>query len=130
MHGKAFILPADDNAVVAGSSNLTYSGLCRNEELGLGVFDGAPVGEAAEWFSELWDGAVEFDLAAIYEARYAEYEPWLIWLKILWERYGVELADEAGAGQIHLAKFQVDGVKRAMRMLNDNHGIAEIPQVE
>lgn len=123
MHGKAFILPADDNAVVAGSSNLTYSGLCRNEELGLGVFDAAPVGEAAEWFSELWDGAVEFDLAAIYEARYAEYEPWLIWLKILWERYGVELADEAGAGQIHLAKFQADGVARAMRMLNDNHGV-------
>ncbi len=123
MHGKAFILPDGESALVAGSSNLTYSGLCRNEELGIGVFDSPPVGEAAQWFDELWEESEVFDLAAVYEARFVEHSPWLIWMKFLWERYGAALLEEAGPSGIHLTLFQRDGVSRALDLLDRQHGV-------
>ena len=39
------------------------------------------------WFQRLWDDAEDYDLAAIYRERFAEYPPYLIYLRALWERY-------------------------------------------
>lgn len=63
-------------------------------------------------------------MAQIYRERFAEYDPYLIYLRILWERYGAELEEEeAEAGRIQLTRFQTDGVSRAKRILDRYHGV-------
>lgn len=125
LHGKAFLVSTDDEGVVAGSSNFTYAGLAKNLELNLGHYQPHVVKQVREWFEELWADAVPFDLAAIYDARFEPHNPYLIYLRMLFERYGREVEDEAraeGTG-IHLTDFQRDGVWRARRILDRYSGV-------
>ncbi len=123
LHGKAFIF-ADDEGVIAGSSNLTAAGLTTNLELNLGRYDPTPVQQVKQWFDDLWEEAAPFNLAAIYEARYREYDPYLIYLRVLWELYGEELEEERGRDpQIQLTTFQNDGLWRARRVLDQFNGV-------
>ena len=126
LHGKAFLVADRSHGVVAGSSNFTYAGLASNVELNLGNYSPHVVGQVQEWFDELWNEAVDYDLAALYEARFEPHLPYLIYLRMLWERYGAELVEEAeaeGAPQIHLTSFQADGLWRARRILAERHGV-------
>jgi hypothetical protein len=127
LHGKTFIAVTDhDEAVVAGSSNFTYAGLATNIELNLGQYQPRVVTEVREWFDELWDAAEPYDLAALYEARFEAHAPQLLYLRMLWERYGSEIEAEAEAttgGAIHLATFQRDGLWRARRILGQRRGV-------
>ena len=82
----------------------------------------------SEWFDELWGEAVEYDLAALFESRFEPHPPQLIYLRMLWERYGAELdaeaeADPTGASEIHLTSFQTDGLWRAKRILAERNGV-------
>ena len=123
LHGKAFLFSAG-NGVIAGSSNFTASGLVHNLELNLGQYQPSVVQQVERWFEDLWADAVPYDLASIYEARFAEYSPYLIYLRVLWERYKDELQEEATAtGKIHLTRFQTDGLDRARRILERYHGV-------
>ena len=123
LHGKAYIF-ADDEGVIAGSSNFTAAGLVSNLELNLGRYDPTPVAQVKRWFDELWAEAQPFDLAAIYAARFQEYDPYLIYLRVLWELYGHELEQEKGRDtRIRLTTFQNDGMWRARRILEDRHGV-------
>lgn len=123
LHGKAFIF-ADDEGVIAGSSNFTFGGLQSNLELNLGRYEPTPVRQVRQWFDDLWDEAVPYDLASIYEARYHEYDPYLIYLRVLWERYKHELEEERSADpRLPLTTFQNDGTFRAMRILDQYHGV-------
>jgi len=122
LHGKAFVFSNGDG-VIAGSSNFTAAGLLRNLELNLGHYQPGVVGQVQTWFDGLWDEATPYDLAALYEERLAEYEPYLVYLRVLWERYGRELeVDDAPDGTIRLTTFQNDGVSRAERILREFHG--------
>ncbi|MXZ68713.1 MAG: helicase, partial [Acidimicrobiia bacterium] len=126
LHGKAFLVGDRSHGVVAGSSNFTHAGLASNVELNLGNYSPHVVGQVQAWFDELWDEAVEYDLAALYEARFEPHLPYLVYLRMLWERYGAELVEEAeaeGAPQIHLTSFQADGLWRARRILAERHGV-------
>jgi hypothetical protein len=127
LHGKAYVTITDhDEGVVAGSSNLTYAGLATNIELNLGQYQPNVVTEVREWFDELWTAAEPYDLAALYEARYDEHLPQLIYLRMLWERYGAEIeteAEESSGGAIHLTTFQRDGLWRARRILAERRGV-------
>ena len=126
LHGKAFVVTTNDDGVIAGSANFTYAGLMKNLELALGRYDPTTVSRVREWFDELWAEAEEYDLAALYDARFEPHSPYLIYLRMLWERYGAELADEAEAtagGVIHLTKFQEDGLWRAKRILAQRNGV-------
>ena len=87
----------DNKGVIAGSANFTYAGLTQNLELVLGHYDPGVVGDVATWFGELWDQAEPYDLAALYEARFEPHSPHLIYLRMLWERYGREVTEEAQA---------------------------------
>ena len=68
--------------------------------------------------------AVPYDLAALYEARFAECSPYLVYLRVLWERYGQELLDDAGpTGRIQLTRFQNDGIGRAALQVFDDEDL-------
>ena len=52
--------------------------------------------------------------------------PYIVYLRMLYERYGAEVEEEARAeGQtgVHLTTFQRDGVWRAKRILEQHHGV-------
>ena len=126
LHGKAFIVTTDNEGVIAGSANFTYAGLTQNLELVLGRYEPGVVGDVATWFDELWDEAEPYDLAALYEARFEPHSPYLIYLRMLWERYGREITEEAqalGASTIRLTRFQEDGLFRARRVLAEHRGV-------
>jgi hypothetical protein len=123
LHGKAFLF-LQGQGVISGSSNFTAAGLTRNLELNLGHYQPSVAGKVSEWFEELWANAAPYDLAALYAARYAEYTPYLIFLRVLWERYGEELLKEGTRlGTIPLTRFQTDGIERAKRILERYHGV-------
>jgi hypothetical protein len=123
LHGKAFIF-SDDEGVVSGSSNFTIAGLTTNLELNLGRYDPTPVRMVKKWFDDLWQEAVPYNLASVYAARYEEYPPYLIYLRVLWERYKDELQEEAGPGErIRLTTFQNDGIFRARRVMERYNGV-------
>lgn len=59
-------------------------------------------------------------------ARYELYPPYLIYLRVLWERYKDELEEEKEETQqarIRLTGFQEDGVWRARRILGQHNGV-------
>lgn len=132
LHGKAFVIGDRSHGVVAGSSNFTYAGLATNLELNLGNYAPHVVTQVQEWFDELWDQAAPYDLAALFEARFEPHSPQLVYLRMLWERYGEELqaeADAEGAPQIHLTSFQADGLWRARRILDEHNGVLVADEV-
>lgn len=123
LHGKAYLF-GNRQGIFAGSSNLTAAGLTRNLELNLGSYQPTQVAKVAAWFEELWERARPYDLAALYETRYAERDPYLIYMRVLWERYGRELEIEApDIGRIKLTTFQRDGLDRAFRILDRYDGV-------
>ena len=122
LHGKAYI--ARGHGVIAGSSNFTAAGLTSNLELNLGAYQPTSRDAVERWFEELWQEAEPFDLAALYESRYATYDPHLIYLKVLQERYGAELEEERKpTGVIPLTRFQTDGIDRAGRIMRTYGGV-------
>ena len=133
LHGKAFIVEHDTYpAVIAGSSNMTYAGLMRNAELNIGATHdpNGPTPRVREWFEKYWDQADNFDLAAIYEARWDEHQPWTVFLRMLWELYSANLADEEiGETELKLTRFQHEGVGRMLRLLKENNGVLVADEV-
>lgn len=125
LHGKAYLVRTLDEGVIAGSSNFTFAGLSRNLELNLGHYQPDTVRQVREWFEILWDDASDYDLAAVYEERYEPHSPYLIYLRMLWERYGaeVEAMAKASAVGMHLAPFQKDGVVLARSILARYNGV-------
>jgi hypothetical protein len=123
LHGKAFIVETNHDGVLAGSSNFTYAGLIRNIELNLGQYQPGVVGEVIDWYEENWDAAEPFDLAGLYERRFAEYDPYVVYLRMLWERYKDELARKEPRPGLDLTGFQKDGLYRAMDYLRRNNGV-------
>lgn len=123
LHGKAFIVASAHGAVLAGSSNFTYAGLMRNRELNLGVYTPHAVGQVSDWFDEQWNDAVAYDLAGLYESRWLPHQPTTVFLRMLYELYGLEPTEQAGEHELHLAEFQRDGVRRARRILGRWRGV-------
>jgi hypothetical protein len=125
LHGKAFLVRDHDEGVIAGSANFTYAGLAKNLELDLGHYHPSVVREVADWFDHVWDNAEDFDLAAVYEARYQPHPPHLIYLRMLWEKYGADVEALAAADPygLHLAPFQADGVTLARMILTRHSGV-------
>lgn len=122
LHGKAYLFSHDQGAIV-GSSNFTGAGLNSNLELNVGEYSPSVTGQINEWFEDLWADADPYDLAEVYEERFEPYSPYLIYLRVLYERYGDELEEEVeDDGAINLANFQQDGVRRAERFLDEHNG--------
>lgn len=129
LHGKAYIVKTNDDGVIAGSSNFTYAGLARNVELNLGQFQPGVVGQVQTWFGDLWSEAEPFDLASLYKARFDPHSPWLVHLRMLWERYGDELHHEEEEEGVLLTEFGRDGVWRAKQILERRKGVLVADEV-
>ena len=124
LHGKAFLIGTDGHGVIAGSSNFTRAGLTTNVELNLGNYSPHIVGQVQEFFNDLWNKAEEYDLAAIFNQEFKPHQPYLIYLKMLHERYGDELqSEEVKSTDFSLTEFQEHGVERARRILSKYHGV-------
>lgn len=125
LHGKAYLVEGAQPAVLAGSSNLTYAGLHENAELNLGTRSVTPINRVQEWFDHFWGNADPYDLAALYRGLWEPHSPWLIFLRMLWERYGANLdIDEQKVDtDLHLTAFQSDGVARMLRILDQLGGV-------
>lgn len=128
LHGKAFIF-GDEAGVLAGSANFTAAGLLHNLELDLGQYNPDQVRKARTWFDDLWAEAEPFDLAGLYRGRETEYDPYTIYLRMLYELYGAELSEEiqelpiAPGAKLQLTEFQQLGVRRALRILDKWGGV-------
>ena len=129
LHGKAYLFSDHDGegeGVIAGSSNLTVAGLSKNRELNLGHYSPHVVNQVAAWFEDLWEESDPYDLAAIYESRFLPYDPYLIYLRVLYELYGDELREEQKekkSNELELTSFQNDGLFRARRILDNYNGV-------
>ncbi len=124
LHGKAFIIDDGFKGVMVGSSNFTYAGLARNNELNLGRYEQGPVAQVIDWYNEQWDASAPYDLAALYEARWDPHTPWDVFMRMLWELYGTDLDAETDlTSRLGLTGFQADGVWRAKRILNRRNGV-------
>ncbi len=124
LHGKAFLISDRSHGVMAGSSNFTRAGLAYNAELNLGNYSSHVVRQAQDWFEELWDEAVPYDLAALFDARFEPHSPQIIYLRMLWERYRAELNQQARSSDaIRLTQFQKDGLDRARAYLRERNGV-------
>ena len=124
LHGKAFLIGTDGHGVIAGSSNFTRAGLTANVELNLGNYSPHIVGQVQEFFDDLWNKAEEYDLAAIFNQEFKPHHPYLIYLKMLHERYGDELqSEEVKSTDFSLTEFQEHGVERARRILSKYNGV-------
>ncbi|GGM15752.1 helicase-related protein [Nakamurella endophytica] len=123
LHGKAFIVETDNTGVLAGSSNFTYAGLARNNELNLGHYQPTPVKQVVDWFNEQWEKATPYDLASLYRSRWEPHQPWDIFLRMLFENYGADLDDATAGSRLGLTAFQSDGVWRAKRILDRRNGV-------
>lgn len=125
LHGKAFLV-ADNNAghgVLAGSSNFTYAGLARNNELNLGQYQPSTVDLVSKWYERQWADSEEYDLAGLYEERWIPHRPWDIFLRMLLEIYGPVVEEEDKKTALGLTNFQADGVWRAARILARRKGV-------
>jgi len=123
LHAKAYLFQTRGGGVVVGSSNFTYGGLSGNLELNLGHYDEAIVGRVSAWFDDLWESAEPYDLAALFDRLFAEFPPFLIYLRVLFELYGAELGEEAAAtGDVPVTNFQQHGVWRALRIIENCGG--------
>ncbi len=128
LHGKAYIIDKPALGVIAGSSNFTYAGLSKNRELNLGQYQPHAIGQVIDWFNNLWDQAESFDLAGFYEQQVIPIDPWLVFLRMLWESYGGQVIQDeddvkADPSMRDLMEFQRDGVGRARRILEKRNGV-------
>jgi hypothetical protein len=125
LHGKAYLFSPDEG-VIAGSSNFTGAGLNSNLELNLARYDPHVLTLVWDWFNDLWDKCESFDLAEIYSERFFPFSPYLIYLRVLWERYGSEMEEEmkeTPTRTVELTTFQNDGIFRAKRFLRTYNGV-------
>ena len=129
LHAKTYIFSATDGlleknaGIIVGSSNLTSAGLTSNLELNLGRYDHSTVQKGLDWFDDLWDEAVPYDLATIFEKAMHVYTPWDIFIRVLWQLYGDEVEEDArNDGGLPLTNFQKHGVNRALRLIESSGG--------
>jgi len=133
LHGKMYMVEdSAAQAAIAGSSNMTFAGLALNAELNLGTSGGThAAAKVHEWFEHFWDLSDPYDLAALYGRLWDPHAPWVLYLRMLWELYGLHLDDENPHVRtgLSLTRFQADGVTRMERLLDEHGGVLVADEV-
>ena len=135
LHAKAYIVSPSINGdvngtLIAGSSNLTAAGLSTNLELNLGCYDNSTIDKSINWFDDLWEQSIPFDLAKFFEEIFQFKTPYEIFLRVLWELYGEEVDKDIKLDDnLPLTTFQKHGVARAMRLIEETGGVIVADEV-
>ena len=133
LHAKAYIgytgLQANPGTAIIGSTNFSASGFTGNTELNYPVTHGGDVLEVKEWFERLWreSEAVSNQVVEQLQASWplATPDPYLIYLKILYELYGDTLGPEDAPPvnpPVELTDYQQDAVAAGLAMLDKHNG--------
>ena len=128
LHAKAYIFikkkEEEKEGVIIGSSNMTKAGMRENLELNTSRSDRETVTEAKNWFDKLWEKAVPFNLANLFEELLTVRTPFEIFIRVLWELYGKEISADNKTEEnfLHLTEFQKHGVIRALRIIEEYKG--------
>ncbi|HET8629731.1 MAG TPA: helicase-related protein, partial [Thermomicrobiales bacterium] len=134
LHAKAYLCwyknHPEPGAAVVGSSNFTLAGFTGNTELNVRVTGDAEMAELRRWFDALWAESVDVTQDLAVELRrswaLAETPPYHVYLKALYELYKDELGtpelEPSRRGVPDLANFQLDAVRRGLRMVEQHGG--------
>jgi hypothetical protein len=133
LHAKAYLCWYKDHAepgsAIVGSSNFSLAGFTGNTELNVRVTGDAEMAELNRWFEELWADSVDETQDIVVELKrswaLSTPPPYHVYLKALYELYKDELGEREleprRRGIPDLANFQLDAVRRGLRMV-DQHG--------
>ena len=125
MHAKVYIgytgLTASPGTAIIGSTNFSTAGFTGNTELNYPVTHSGDIDEVREWFEQRWDESEPVSDKIRDEFRrswpLAEPDPYLIYLKLLYELYGDTLGEEQPINTeppVELTEYQLDAVAAGM----------------
>ncbi len=137
LHAKVYIMTftegdRDKGRVITGSSNLTQSGLCDNLEFNVELKNRSDYEFALGKFNALWADAV--DISKTYEdvitnqSPFAEFSPYELYLKFLYEYFRNELNLPDELDDLYLPagfkklKYQEEAVLHARKVLDEYGG--------
>lgn len=125
LHAKTYIFKDKVNGTgfIAGSSNLTPSGLTKNAELNLGIYEGPLCEKIENWFEKQWSNAEDINLEDIYKYLLQAYPPYYIYIKVLQEIYGQDVLKEDEDSKVPVTEFQRHGVWRALKIIDELNGV-------
>ncbi|MBL7165796.1 MAG: hypothetical protein ISS55_04850 [Dehalococcoidales bacterium] len=134
LHAKAYLCwypdgSVDPGSAIVGSSNFSLAGFEGNTELNVRVTGDGEMQALKDWFKALWADSADITEDFMTELNrswpLAETPPYHVYLKALYELYGDEVIGALPAPppprEPKLANFQLDAVRRALRMI-DLHG--------
>ena len=133
MHAKVYIgytgLDSAPGTAIIGSTNFSVAGFTGNTELNYPVTHAGDILEVREWFERLWEQSQPVSEKVRDEFRrswpLAEPEPYLIYLKALYELYGDTLGEDLEVNTeppVELTEYQLDAVAAGMAMLDKHNG--------
>ncbi len=140
MHAKAYIgytgLESAPGTAIIGSTNFSVAGFTGNTELNYPVTHGGDVAEIKDWFERLWKESESVNDRVEEQLRnswpLAAPEPYLIYLKALYELYGHTLGQDlptmSAGPPVELTEYQQDAVAAGLTML-EKHGGCYIADV-
>ena len=133
MHAKAYIgytgRAATPGTAIIGSTNFSAAGFAGNTELNYPVPHGGDVAAVRNWFERLWQEGEPVSDQAVEQLQasrpLAVPDPYLMYLKILYELYGDTRGDYSGPPApfpVELTDFQQDAVATGLAMLERHNG--------
>ncbi len=138
LHAKLYIVTfvdghIDKGRVITGSSNFTQAGLQDNLEFNVELKNRADYEYSYQKFNELWADAVDLNHTYVdtieHKSHYAQFTPYELYLKLLYEYFKdelnrpAELEDVYFPGGFKKLKYQEEAVLSAKRILEEYGGV-------
>lgn len=138
LHAKLYVFSfidghIDKGRVITGSSNLSQSGLVDNLEFNVELKNRADYEYSLAKFEELWADAVDVSEAYVdtieRKSQYAQFTPYELYLKFLYEYFREELNrpdaldDEDLPDNLKRLRYQEEAVLNAKRILEEYGGV-------
>jgi PLD-like domain/SNF2-related domain len=137
LHAKLYVMTfidghIDKGRVITGSSNFTESGLHENLEFNVELKNRADYEFAISKFDELWTKSVDVTedyITTIELKSYAQFTPYELYLKFLYEYFRTELNLPEEIDDIYLPtgfkklKYQEEAVLNARKVLDEYGGV-------
>jgi superfamily II DNA or RNA helicase len=138
LHAKLYIMTfsegdRDKGRVITGSSNLSQSGLHVNLEFNVELKNRSDYDYALGKFEQLWAVSVDvskpFEEAIVNDSPFANFTPYELYLKFLYEYFQSELNTSAELSDTYVPngfkklKYQEDAVLSARKILDEYGGV-------